>query len=181
VVTTTAPTATTTGPAPTTTTTTLLYGPCLDDHATSPAACAKEELERMGYWEGVARTSGTATLTLTLKKGSESAAEDICSYTKIGFTGGPFEDKVGVAVRNSAGTLLSQSAAADTSSMNCYTDLTVRVTTTTTFSIPSYTPPPTTYVAPSTGGSSGGNGSCTYVNSYYRKDGTYVHGYWRGC
>jgi hypothetical protein len=164
------------------TTTTLLYGPCLDDGATNPVACAQEELERMDYWQYVVRSSGTATLTLTLKKGSESVAEDVCSYTKMGFIGGPFDDKVGVNVRSSAGTLLRQSTAADTSSMGCYTDLTVRPTTTTTISVPSYAPPPTTYTSPSGGGSStGGNGSCTYVHPYYRKDGTYVHGYWRGC
>lgn len=184
-VTTTRPSVTTTTRAATTTTT-LLYGQCDDDLAKSAAACAKETLDLMGYWQHVASTSGTSPLTLTLKKGSESAAENVCSYTKIGFLGGPFEKKVGVVVRSSAGTLLRQSGAADTSGMDCYTDRTIRATTTTTIYIPpapSYTTPTTPYVPPSGTGSigSGGSGSCTYVDPYYRKDGTYVRGHWRGC
>lgn len=179
-----APATTTTRPP--TTTTTLLDGPCRDDHATSPAACAKDELALMDYWKYVARTSGTSTLTLTLTKGSEPQAEDVCSYTKIGFEDGPFENKIGVAVRSSAGSLLRQSGAADTYLSGCFTDFTARATTTTTFSIPSpsYTTPTTPYIPPSSGGSTiggGGGGSCTYVDPYYREDGTHVRGHWRGC
>jgi hypothetical protein len=170
-----APAVTTTRPAPTTTT--LLYGPCLDEHSTSAAACAKETLQRQGDWGYVARVSGTSTLSLTLTKGSDGVAEDVCAYTKIGFMSSPFENKVGVIVRSSAGALLRQSGPSDETFGGCYKVSSPPATTpTTTYVPPAYTPPPT-----STSGGSNGGGSCTWVNSYYRKDGTHVSGYWRGC
>lgn len=44
---------------------------------------------------------------------------------------------------------------------------------------PPSTPTPTVQPSSTSSSSGGGNSGCTYVNGYYRKNGTYVHGYWR--